>query len=150
MAKKIIKDQTIVEDSYTIIDTQETLPAGDVLVPYSRWLAQRETFDAHHGKVGVIVNGHDYDIYAIGQQLAKQALIALEFPAFTDGRCYSFATLLRQRFDFKGEIRAIGNVLKDQLNYMHRCGINAFDIEEGRDIETALKGIRDFSLAYQT
>lgn len=149
MAKQIIKDQQIVEDSFVHVGMEDALPEGDVIVPYARFLAEQAALAQHTGKVGVSVNGNDYDIYEIGAELAKQELIALEFPAFADGRCYSFARLLRERFGFKGELRATGNVLRDQVFYMHRCGINAFELDEGRDLNAALEGFKDFSVSYQ-
>jgi uncharacterized protein (DUF934 family) len=149
MPKQFIKDQQIIANSFSHVGLEEEIPTGDVIVPYSRFLAEQEQLAQHEGQVAVSVNGNDYDIYAIGEELAKQTTIALEFPAFVDGRCYSFARLLRERFGFEGELRAYGNVLRDQTFYMHRCGINAYEVEEGKDLEVFLEGFKDFSVSYQ-
>ena len=77
------------------------------------------------------------------------SLIVLVFPAFTDGRCYSFARLLRERYGFKAEIRAQGDVLYDQLFYMSQCGINSFELANPNRIDKALKAFDDFSESYQ-
>lgn len=146
---KMIKDQAIVDNSFTHVGLEGDIPAGDVIVPYSRYLAEKAQLDQHDGQVAVSVNGDDYDIYEIGEELAKQAIVALEFPQFVDGRCYSFARLLRERFGFEGELRAYGNVLRDQAFYMHRCGIDAYEVEDGKDLTVFLDGFKDFSVSYQ-
>jgi len=87
---------------------------------------------------------------ALAADLADLALIGIDFPKFTDGRGYSSARLLRERFGYQGEIRAIGDVLHDQLFYMKRCGIDAFAVRADKDIEAALAGLNVFSETYQT
>lgn len=77
-------------------------------------------------------------------------LIALDFPAFKDGRCYSHARLLRERYDYQGELRAVGDVLRDQLFFMKRCGIDSFQLRSDKDMEDALNAFNDFSVKYQT
>ena len=81
--------------------------------------------------------------------LGKLALIVLTFPKFADGRAYTQARKLR-RSGFKGELRATGEVLRDQLFYMTRVGFNAFELQEGRDPENALEAFKDFSVTYQS
>ncbi len=81
--------------------------------------------------------------------LGALPLVAIHFPAFKDGRGYSYARELRTRYNFKGEVRATGDVLRDQLFYMTRCGFNAFEVREDRSIEEALQGLKDFSVTYQ-
>ncbi len=149
MSRQMIKDQRIVANTFQHIGMEGEIPTGDIIVPYARYLAEREQLQQHAGQVAVAINGNDYDIYAIGEALAKHAIIALEFPAFVDGRCYSIARLLRERFGFSGELRAYGNILRDQAFYMHRCGINAFEIEDGKDLDDFLHGFKDFSVSYQ-
>ena len=82
--------------------------------------------------------------------LANFSLIVLLFPAFTDGRCYSFARLLRDRYGYKGEIRAQGDILHDQLFYMAQCGINSFEMANPNHLMDALTAFDDFSESYQT
>ena len=79
----------------------------------------------------------------------RLALIAVDFPKFSDGRGYSIARLLRERYGFEGELRAIGDVLRDQLYYLRQCGFNAFAVRADRDVEAALRGLADFSDGYQ-
>ncbi len=81
--------------------------------------------------------------------LAALPLVAIHFPAFKDGRGYSYARELRTRYKFDGEVRATGDVLRDQLFYMTRCGFNAFEVRADRNIEEALQGLKDFSVTYQ-
>ncbi|EDY85554.1 conserved hypothetical protein [gamma proteobacterium HTCC5015] len=145
----IIKDQAVVEDHYRELSMDCPIPEGDIIVPYQRWVDQHEILSHHNGRVGVSVNGNDYDIYEIGAKLAQFDLVALEFPQFVDGRCYSFAKLLRERFGYTGELRAIGNVLRDQIFYMHRCGINSFALDDGRSFDDAMTAFKDFSSGYQ-
>ena len=76
-------------------------------------------------------------------------LVAVDFPKFTDGRGYTSARLLKTRLDFKGEVRAIGDVMRDQMFLMHRAGIDSFAVKPGKDIEKALSAFDDFSVKYQ-
>jgi uncharacterized protein (DUF934 family) len=92
----------------------------------------------------------DDPLEEIVPDLASFSLIVLIFPAFTDGRCYSFARLLRDRYHYTGEIRAQGDVLHDQLFYMSQSGINSFELAMPDQIENALTAFSDFSESYQT
>lgn len=148
MPKQIIRNQAIVEDDWQHLDDDQTLPAsGKVIVGWARWEENRETLK-QRGDLGVRITG-DVDAHALAHDHRYFDLIALEFPAFADGRCYSHARLLRERFGYERELRAIGDVLRDQLFYMHRCGINAFEVRDDKDIEDALKAFEDFDVAYQ-
>jgi uncharacterized protein (DUF934 family) len=85
----------------------------------------------------------------IASLLDRVELVAIRFPAFTDGRGYSSARLLRQRYGWQGELRAVGDVLRDQMFYLSRCGFDSFDLKDGESVQEALAGFRDFSEAYQ-
>lgn len=113
------------------------------LLPLSEFLLLEE-----HSGVGVIVDS-DEEIEALADVLASIPAIALHFPAFTDGRPYSSATILRRRYHYRGEIRAIGDVRPDQLEQMYRCGFNAFQLPESANIEQALGFLSGFSYSYQ-
>lgn len=91
---------------------------------------------------------HD-DPAAVAARLAAAARVDVHFPRFTDGRGYSIARLLRERFGYRGELRAVGDVRRDQLFYLSRVGFDAFLLPEGEDGEAALAALRDFSEAYQ-
>ena len=85
----------------------------------------------------------------LAEELTKAPLVAIDFPAFTDGRGYTLARLLRERYGFAGEIRAIGDVLVDQLFYMTRCGFDALALREDQHLDDALRALGAFSVSYQ-
>jgi len=151
---RIIKDKQIVEDYWLTIKLMEDggfpeIPDGvDVIVPLKLWLAKKDECKQRNGKVSVWLNSNE-EPNALAEDLPDLSLVAVNFPQFTDGRGYSIARLLRERFNFKGELRAIGDVLRDQLFYMHRCGFNAFAVREDKNIEDAILGLKDFSDGYQ-
>ena len=91
----------------------------------------------------------DEEVEVLADHLKSIPVIALHFPAFSDGRHYSSAGILRHRFNYKGEIRAIGDVRMDQLEQMARCGFDAFELGEGQDIERAIGSLGGFSYSYQ-
>ena len=103
---------------------------------------------ARREPVGVWLDGSD-DVSVLADAIATIPLIAINFPKFTDGRGYSAASLLRTRYGFKGELRAIGDVLRDQLFYLQRVGFNAFAVRADKDIADALNALKDFSETYQ-
>ncbi|HDY86445.1 hypothetical protein LCGC14_0553860 [marine sediment metagenome] len=146
---QIIKDRAIVEDNWLHLDDEAALVAGDITVSITRWQEQHETLAKHQGGLGIRLTGED-PLEEIVPDLAEFSLIVLIFPAFTDGRCYSFARLLRDRYKFTGEIRAQGDVLYDQLHYMSLSGINSFELAEPEKIEQALAAFDYFSESYQT
>ena len=90
------------------------------------------------------------DPAALAGQLAGAARVEVNFPSFTDGRGYSIARLLRERLGYRGELRAVGDVQRDQVFYLSRCGFDAFLLRDGEDAEAALAALTDFSEAYQT
>jgi uncharacterized protein (DUF934 family) len=155
---RIIKNERIVEDPWQVLrlaagQTVETLDlTGEALiVPLAVWLARKDEIIARGKPVGVWLEGSE-DPQAIAGELKHAehlALIAIDFPKFTDGRGFSIARLLRERYAYRGEIRAIGDVLRDQLYFMKRCGIDAYAVREDKDIEKALAGLRVFSDSYQ-
>lgn len=145
---QIIKDREIVEDSWQHLDDDAELVAGNVTVSVSRWQEQHETLSQHKGSLGIRLTGDD-PLEEVVPDLSEFSLVVLIFLAFTDGRCYSFARLLRERYHFEGEIRAQGDVLQDQLFYMSQCGINSFELAYPERIEKALTVFDDFSDSYQ-
>ncbi len=149
---RVIKNNEIIEDSWQRIPAVadgETVPEeGDVIVPFSYWKEHRHSLEGRKGKTAVCLNGDDR-VEEIAPDLQQFALIALDFPVFKDGRCYSHARLLRDRYAYPGEIRAVGDVLRDQLFFMKRCGIDAFQIREDKDPADALKAFTDFTVTYQ-
>src|SRR5215469_13894670 len=154
----IIKKREIVEDNWQVVRAAEdgalpevaALPAGKVLVPLAYWQAQRDALVAARGKdeLGVWL-APDSEPADIAGDFDKLAVIAVDFPVFRDGRGYSIGRLLRERYGYKGELRAIGDVLRDQIRLMFRCGFDAFALRADKDINDALKAFDDFSVQYQ-
>lgn len=145
---RLVKDRALVEDPWRYADADGALPDGDVIVPYARFRAEREALLARNGGLGVRLAPDD-DPAAIAGDLDRLGVIALGFPKFTDGRAYSQARLLRERLGFKGELRAVGDVLRDQLLLMKRSGFDAFELRADKDAGVALTAFDDYSVAYQ-
>lgn len=145
---QIIKDREIVEDNWLHLDDEAGLVAGNITVSLARWQEQHESLEHHEGGLGLRLSGDD-PLEEIVPDLARFSLIVLLFPVFTDGRCYSYAKLLRERYGFKGEIRAQGDVLQDQLFYMSQCGINSFELANPNRLTNALSAFDDFTESYQ-
>jgi len=150
----IIKNKAIVEDGWTVLRLTESntpenvvVAPGKVIVPLSVWLAQRDTL-INRADLGVWLESLDRP-EALQQDIEKFSVIAVDFPKFADGRGYTIAYLLRERLGYKGELRAIGDVLRDQMFYMQRVGFDAFAPRADKDIHEALKSLSDFSLSYQ-
>jgi uncharacterized protein (DUF934 family) len=148
----------VVADDWSVLrlaegDAPETVevPAGKVIVPLKVWQAQREALAARAGASGEIGLWFASDELAqtVKDDLDKFAVVAVDFPKFTDGRGYSIAFNLRKRLGYTGELRAIGDVLRDQLFQMHRCGFDAYATRQDRSIHDALKGLTVFSETYQ-
>ena len=150
----IIKGREIVADDWTVLRLEEGLPAeaavvpeGKVIVPLTVWQAQRASL-ASRAEIGVWLASDERPEVLKGE-LDKFAVVAVDFPKFTDGRGYSIAYNLRMRLGYTGELRAIGDVLRDQLFQMQRTGFDAFATRQDRSIHDALKGLTDFSEVYQ-
>ena len=148
----LIKGREFVDDRWTLLRTAATLadvPDGiPVIVPLALWQARRAALFAR-GDVGVWLAPGD-DPKSVAGDAGTLPLVAIDFPQFTDGRGYSIARLLRDRYAFKGELRAIGDVLRDQLFALSECGFDAFAIREDRDPHEALSGFDDFAGIYAT
>jgi uncharacterized protein (DUF934 family) len=126
----LYKNGTFVEDAWrTVVEGEALSPAGHVIVPLDWWLAERQAFSGSNVPLGLRIEpGTPIEDYA--QDIARFTVIALVFPKFGDGRAYSTACLLRERHCFKGELRAVGEVLIDQIQPMSRCGFDAFEITD--------------------
>ncbi len=136
----------IVLDTLRHLADHEPLPSeGRVTVSCTRWRADPALVT--RGDVGVRFES-DQDPFEDQELVLTLPLIALDFPRFADGRAYSYARKLR-RLGFKGELRATGDVLRDQLLYMWRCGFDAFEVRADKSIEDALAAFDEFSVDYQ-
>lgn len=150
--QQIIKNGALVPESWHLLPKDATLDnlpnSDDIIVPLALWLEHGHALKARDGGLGVWLES-DEEIETVLDDLPHFQVIALNFPAFTDGRHYSTARLLRERYGYQGEVRAIGDVLRDQLFYMQRCGFDAFALRPDRDPQAALAGLNDFSVTYQ-
>lgn len=151
----IIKNKAVVSDDWTILRLSEnetpelvTVPAGKIIVPLKVWQAQRATLQ-NRAELGVWLASNERPEELKGE-VEKFDVIAVDFPKFADGRGYSIAYNLRARLGYIGELRAIGDVLRDQMFYMQRVGFDAFAPRPDKNIHDALKGLTDFSETYQT
>ncbi len=148
MARRIIKGRRIVDDAWRHVADDEALGQGPVIVSLARWQAERELLAGRDEALGLrLPNTARLD--AIAADLARFAVIAIEFPVFKDGRGYTLARLLRERHGYAGELRAVGDVLRDQLYFMARAGFDAFEVRADKSIEEALESLDDFSVNYQ-
>ncbi|WP_462383455.1 DUF934 domain-containing protein [Pseudomonas sp. Marseille-QA0892] len=150
--QRIIKNDQVVDESWHLLPKDVSLEdlsnSDDIIIPMSLWLEHGHALRARDGSLGVWLDAGE-EIEDIASELDKFQVIALNFPAFTDGRHFSTARLLRERYGYKGEVRAIGDVLRDQLFFMKRCGFDAYAVRADRDPYDALEGLKDFSETYQ-
>lgn len=122
----VFRDGRFEPDEWRMLGADEAIPSdGRVIVPYATALADDTVLAGDNRPLGVLIAPGD-DVEAIGEAIHRFAVVAVAFPAFTDGRGYSTARILREFMGYRGEIRAVGNVLLDQIPLMRRCGIDAF------------------------
>ena len=153
----LIKERRIVADNWHLLERgpkgelPEVSAHGKVIIPLALWLARREELlsRAETGTPGVWLDANEGP-EAIADDVQRFPLIAVNFPKFGDGRGYSIARLLRERYGFRGELRAIGDVLHDHLFFMEQCGFDAFALREDQDAPEALSVFGTFSDGYQT
>lgn len=146
---KIIRDCKIVDDDWQTLPEDAPLPgSGRVIVSFKRWQEIRDAAKTNDAVFGVRIP-NNVDVVELWSQLRERPLVAVEFPSFGDGRAFSQARLLHERFGYKGEIRAVGDVLRDEIFYMHRCGINAMVPRADQDLQGLLAAFGDFKVPYQ-
>ncbi len=147
----LINREVAAQDSWQFLDAEATLEQvpqdGDVVVPLALYLEHRASLSGRAGRLGVQFNGDD-DIEALLPDLASLALVAIEFPVFRDGRGFSQARLVR-RAGFGGQLRAVGDVTRDRLDYMQRCGFDALQVAEDRYSPEVLNAFDEVSVHYQ-
>ena len=150
----IIKNRSVVNDPWLLLkpgsDGSHAAipPAGDVIVPLAQWRDEREALSKRVGRIGVWLDSHE-DPTDIAEDLRLFGVVAVNFPKFGDGRGYSTARLLRERYGWKGELRAIGDIFRDQLFYLSSCGFDAFVLREGEDAHESLPAFDFFTQSYQ-
>ncbi len=156
MMAQLIKNRTATLDTWKTLELVEgetlenvELPTGDVIFPLAVWQARKAEIISCHKRIGLLIQSNER-IEDVADDLDYFVIIAINFPKFVDGRGYSTAALLRQRYHYQGEIRAVGDVLHDQLFYMQRVGFDSYALKDGKDAVYALqKGFTTFGEAYQ-
>jgi uncharacterized protein (DUF934 family) len=145
----LVKGGKIADDSFVhVADGAELPDDGGVLVSAARFLGNPESFLQRKAKTGVLwPNNRDLDELVL--YLERLAAVALVFPSFRDGRAYSQARLLRERFQYRGELRATGQVLRDQFVFMLRAGFDAFEVKKQSDAEAFAQTVKRYSVFYQ-
>lgn len=152
---QLIKNGAAAADTWTTLELSEgeapetvALPAGDVIFPLAVWQARKAEIAARP-RIGLLLQSADR-VEDVADDLASFAVIAVHFPKFVDGRGYSTAALLRQRYGYTGELRAVGDVLHDQLFFMRRVGFDSYALKDGKNLAYAVDaGFKPFSDAYQ-
>jgi uncharacterized protein (DUF934 family) len=145
----LVKDGRITGDNFAHVADDAEIPAeGAVLVSAARFLEHAQALSQRNGPVGVIwPNNRDVD--DLVPHLGRLAVVALVFPTFRDGRAYSQARLLRERYGYRGELRATGQVLRDQFVFMLRAGFSAFEVKKDSDAEAFAGTVKRYSVFYQ-
>ena len=144
----LIRNGDYAEDGFAAVADEAPLPDGPVIVSLARFAKEREALLARNTPLGVRLKS-DESPAALGEDLRRLALVVLEFPKFRDGRAFSWARLLRTRLGFGGEIRASGDFLYDQLAFMHRVGIDGFEVSDKITPELYRRALGEMSLVYQ-
>lgn len=152
---QLILDGAVADNEWNLLPlgdeaeiTADNLAPGKVILPLSVWLELREDLQERKEEIGVWLDS-DETADLVGEYAAELPLIAAHFPAFTDGRGFTLGRLLRERYGFTGEIRAVGNFIRDQLTYLIRCGFNAFAYQGDQPLEGLLESLGDFTDSYQ-
>lgn len=152
MPDLITSDGSIRQDNWVVVPRPadgESLAVPDqpALIPADLWLAGKEHFE-HRDDIGVWLDSHEEPEMLAGV-VNELPVIAVNFPKFSDGRGYSIARLLRERLNYRNELRAVGDVLLDQLQFMKRCGFDTYVLRADKDITKAARCLNFFTQGYQ-
>ncbi|SHE68503.1 Uncharacterized conserved protein, DUF934 family [Microbulbifer donghaiensis] len=153
---QVIIDGAVIENAWRLLPqadddveiTADSLAPGNVILPYKLWRSLRDDLAERAHEIGVWLDS-DESAELLGEDAKSLPLIAVHFPAFADGRGFSTGRLLRERYGFEGELRAVGAFMRDQLTYLRRCGFNAYAYEGQQPLAGLLESLRDFSDSYQ-
>lgn len=146
--RQLIRQREIVSDDWRYADEDPHGRDRALILPFARWQQERNRWWLWDGRLGVRLGPAD-PVAALERDFLRVGLVAIEFGGIAEGRGYSQAQLLRKRYRFGGELRAVGNIQRDQLFYLARCGFDSFELPEGADLQAALAAFHDFSVAYQ-
>jgi uncharacterized protein (DUF934 family) len=145
---QIIKDGKIINDDVRHLADDDAPTGTRFTVSSTRWLKEKENLLAEGGVVGVRLHGGN-SVAGLAGDLPLFDLVVVEFPALADGRSFSLSRLLRERYGYGGEIRARGDFIRDQVYFLARVGVNAFEPAEGTHLEHLLPALTDFTVNYQ-
>lgn len=144
----LIKNGDFVEDTFVTVADDAPMPANGSIVTLTRFKKDIETLLVRNAPLGVRLQSSESP-EELGEDAHRLSVVALEFPRFRDGRGFSWARLLRTRMNYTGEIRAVGAYLYDQIAFMRRVGIDAFEVPEGFTLEQYRRALDEMSFVYQ-
>ncbi len=145
----LLKNGEVAEDSWRNLADGDAISVEEtIIISLKRWQESRDEFSGRNGQLGIRLESNQKPD-EISADIDRFDLIALNFPTLPDGRVFSYARILRERYGFQGELRATGKVIQDQLFFMHRCGFDSFELSAGEDIEKSIAALSSFSVAYQ-
>ncbi len=145
----LVKDGRVTEDEWKAVGDDDARPDGcSIIVTLDRWQNEREELRKCNQPLGIRLRS-DQSPNLIEEDLGHFGLIALEFPVYKDGRAYSYARRLRDEMGYEGEIRAVGNVLRDQFLFMLRCGFDSFEVQKEKDVAAWKDALAEMSVFYQ-
>ena len=147
MPRRLLRDRQMVEDEWLYAGEAAGNALAPLIVTVDEWRSDRGAWIARGSRLGLLIAPAD-KLESLVQDLGFFALIAAQFPGPAEGRGYTQGRLLRERYEFEGELRAVGYVRRDQLFFLARCGFNSFELSDA-DIEDALPALATFSAAYQ-
>jgi uncharacterized protein (DUF934 family) len=147
MPRRLLRDRQIVVDEWLYVAEAAADSRAPLIVTFNQWQMEPDTWMMRGSPLGVVLSPAD-KVERLAPDLSRFALIAAEFPGPSEGRGYTQARLLRERWNFKGELRATGHVRRDQLFFLARCGFNSFELPDA-DLEDAHTAFSTFSAAYQ-
>lgn len=146
----LIKDHAVADDVWQdVTDDGAVATDGPIIVTLDQWNEFRNLLTGRNAPLGILLHSNQPPDL-IEDFIDRFKLIAIEFPVLQDGRGFSYARLLRERHGFRGELRAVGQVLQDQLYFMQRCGFNSYQLPENRNVADAIRAFDEFSVAYQS
>lgn len=146
--RQLLRQREIVADDWRYLGEPPLAALDSVIIPLAEWRDNQAQWRARQGRAGIRIGPTDR-IETLTADLTYLRLIAVEFPSPGEGRGYSQARLLRGRYRFGGELRAIGAVKRDQLFLMSRCGFDAFELAAGEDVQAARNALHSYTVAYQ-
>ena len=146
---RLVKNAQVIEDHYVRVEDDAPVPDNvPAIIPVARFLADHAELTARNAPTGVLWP-NNRDVAELAPHLDRLALVALVFPAFKDGRAYSQARLVRERYGFRGELRATGDVLRDQFLFLLRAGFDAFEVKKDADAAAFASSVARYSVFYQ-